>query len=84
MILRRGGRYIPRFLWRVSTRPRRLDVVRSWWAFWRVYSLLSRRHGKYLDVEPYEIDPNVASKILSAGRVYRARAGQYTAYVVVS
>ncbi len=54
MSLRRGGRYIPRFLWRVSTRPRRLDVVRSWWAFWRIYRRLAQRHGEYLDVEPRE------------------------------
>ncbi|MGC8995038.1 MAG: hypothetical protein ACP5J0_06505 [Pyrobaculum sp.] len=54
MILRYRGRFLPRFLWRVSTRPRRLDVVRSWWAFWRVYKLLAQRHGKYLDVEPRE------------------------------
>jgi hypothetical protein len=32
--------------------------------------------------EDEEIDPRLASAVLSARRVYRAKAGQYTAYAV--
>ncbi|MGC9131944.1 MAG: hypothetical protein ACP5H5_10240 [Pyrobaculum sp.] len=58
-----------------------IDMRLDWIA---AYDLITNQQLFLAQTEDEEIDSDIASRILSAGRVYRARAGQYTAYVVVS